>query len=93
MVLEIVIAASPPVVIALNNKIVNESLTLRIREHFPRREEPILEVLDSLLAALEAREVVLTQEHHLDYYYYFLSILLQSQKALLHQLPILTEVL
>ena len=66
MVLEVIVAARSPVVVALDDQIVDESLAFRIGEHFACREESIFEVLDGLLAALEARKVVLTEEHHLD---------------------------
>lgn len=69
MVLEVVIAARTPIVVALGNETVNEALCFAVAEHLAFREEPILQILDSLLAALEAWQVILAEEHHLNEHY------------------------
>lgn len=93
MILEIVIAASPPVVVAFNHQVVNEALALGVWKHFACWEEPILEIFYGLLSAFEAGKIILAQKHHLNYNYNLLSIFLQRKEALLHELTILPEVL
>jgi len=93
MVLEVVIAACSPVIVAFDDEVIDESLALRAREHLSRWEEPVLEVPDGLLAAFEARQVVLSQEHHFNDDDDLLGVLLECHEALLHQLSVFAEVL
>ena len=91
MILEVVVASSPPIVVALLNYAVYEALSLGLAHQLVSWEEAILEVFQALLASLEARQVILSKEHHLDEEDDFLSVLLQSHESLLHQLTELVE--
>ena len=93
MVLEVVVAASPPIVVAFHDQVVDESLALRVGEHLAGGEESVLQISDRLLAALEAWEVVLAEEHHFNDYDDLFCVLLQCQEAVLHQLTVFAEVL
>lgn len=93
MVLEVVVAASSPIVVAVHDQVVDKPLALGVREHLAGREEPVLQISDGPLASLEAREVILAQEHHFDDDDDLLCVLLQCEEALLHQFAVLAEVL
>ena len=71
-ILEVVVAPGSPVFVALQNDVVHEPLRLHVVKHFTGGEEPVFEVPDGLLASLEARQIILSQEHHLhDYNNFF----------------------
>ena len=93
VVLEVIVAIRSPVVVAFSDEIIDEPLTLRIGEHLTSREESIFQILDRLLAALEARQVVLTEEHHFDNDNNLLSIFLQRHKSELHEFTVFNEFL
>ena len=93
LVLEIIITISSPVIVALCHESINELLALGIIEHPSSREEAIFELLDGLLATLEARQIVLTQEHHFNNDDDLLGALLKSHEALPHQLSEFSELL
>ena len=92
-VLEIIIAISSPVVVTLSHEAIDEFLTLGIIKHPSCREEAIFELLDSFLTTLEARQIILTQEHHFHNDDDLLSIFLKCREALPHEVSEFSELL
>lgn len=89
--MEVVVAASPPVFIAILNELVDVPLAFCICESLSFWEESLFEISQSLFTAFETIQVVLAQEHHFDDNNDLISMLLQSQEALLQIFSIFTE--
>ena len=92
-VLELVVGAGPPVVETLLYDVLNEVLGLELIHKAATRQDALLEIPNEVFTQLEAGEIVLTKEHHLDQLDYLVSMFLDGHEAESHELAELSELL
>ena len=83
-VLEVVIAPCPPVVQALSRQHVDMALRFLEGHSLGGGEDSVLQVSNQWTPSLEAREIALTHQHHLDQDNQLLGILLERAEAPSH---------
>ena len=64
-VLELIVALGPPVIITMLHQLIDVPCCLDLVHHSASWQDALLQILDQTLPLDEARQVSLTQEHHL----------------------------
>ena len=90
-VLGTIIAPGTPVINALLDKAVYMTLSIVGLQALTIREQPELEVTEERSTTLEARQVRLTHEHHLNEDDYFLCVGLEGHETACHAIPEFAE--